>query len=57
MVKVRTSGQGDHCINLPGSEHLATSIATSLATVTSVKIDVYRCSRLTLNAGSLLQFC
>ena len=35
LVKVRTSGQGDHCITLPGSAHLATSIATSLATVTS----------------------
>ena len=28
LVKVHTSGQGDHCITLPGSAHLATSLAT-----------------------------
>ena len=35
LVKVRTSGQGDHCIILPGSARLAKSIATSLAMLTS----------------------
>ena len=35
LVNVRTSGQGDHCITLPGSAHIAMSIATSLATLTS----------------------
>ena len=64
LVKVRTPGQGDHCITLPESAHLGTSLAALTSkskisvqkrrntTISVLKMEVFRVIHVSLHAAS-----